>query len=165
MELLKLLSVNEILIQVINFLLLLFLLRIFFWKRILKFLDDRKEKIAAEFDSLENSRQETEKLKTEYQAQLSSLDKTARLKIEETVRESRIIADHIRKEGEVEAQRLIESAKADIKYEIAQAKEELKVKIVDLTIDAAANLIGERLSEKDDKKLIEDFLDKADKLQ
>ncbi|MFH1238885.1 MAG: F0F1 ATP synthase subunit B [bacterium] len=164
MELLKLLSANEILTQVINFLLLLFLLRLFFWKRILKLLDDRKEKIASGFEELENSRQETETLKSEYQTKLNSIEQTTRDKIQEAVIEGRVAAESITKDAQVQAQKIIESARADIKYEIAQAKEELKDRIVDLTINATANLIGERLSEDKDKKLIEDFLEKADKL-
>ncbi len=48
MELLKLLSTNEIVAQVLSFLILLFLLRKFAWKKILKILDERKEKIALE---------------------------------------------------------------------------------------------------------------------
>jgi len=48
MELLKLLSANEIVAQIISFLLVFTLLRIFVWKHFLKILDDRRDRIASE---------------------------------------------------------------------------------------------------------------------
>ena len=55
MEILKLLSANEIVAQILSFLLLLAILRIFAWKRLLKLLDDRRESIALEFRKIEDA--------------------------------------------------------------------------------------------------------------
>ncbi len=159
------LSANELFAQIINFLILLFLLRIFFWKRILKLLDNRKERIAAEFKKIEDTQREVEGLKSSYQAELANIDQKAREKIAQAVEEGKIIADGIRKDAEIEAQKAVDSARLEIKQEMSKAKEEIKGQIVDLTIKATENLIGEKLQAEDDKKLVEDFLNQVDKIE
>ena len=165
MELLKLLSANEIVAQVINFLLLLFLLRIFLWKRLLKLLDDRRERIASEFKKIEDNKKEIEGLKAEYEAKIGSIEEVARKRILEAVSEGKNIVEEIKKKANLDAEKIMESTKLDIKYEVARAKEELKNEIIDLTIKATEHLLQEKFTVEDDKKLIEDFLKKADKIK
>jgi len=159
------LSANEVFAQIINFLILLFLLRIFLWKRILKLLDDRRERISSEFKKIEDAKREVEGLKSSYQAELSNIGETTRQKIGEAVEEGKKIAEGIRKEAEGQAQKIMDSARQDIKYEMAKAKEEIKGQIVDLTIKATESLIGEKLNATGDKKLVEDFLSQVDKIE
>jgi F-type H+-transporting ATPase subunit b len=163
MELLKLLSASEIVAQIVNFLLLLFILRLFFWKRILKLLDDRKAKIASEFKNIEEAKKGVEDLKAEYDGKLNSIEAIAKVKIQEAVDESKVQAIEIIKKANLEAQKNIDSAKVDIKYEIRKAKEQLKEEIVDLTISAVEGVIKEKLTEADDKKIVEEFLKDIDK--
>lgn len=165
MELLKMLSANELFAQIINFLILLFLLRIFFWKRILKLLDSRRERISSEFRKIEDTKKEVEGLKSSYQAELANIGETTRQKIGEAVEEGKKIADGIRKDAEGQAQKIMETARQDIKHEMAKAKEEIKGQIVDLTIKATENLISEKLNAAGDKKLVEDFINQVDKVE
>ncbi len=163
MELLKLLSASEIVAQIVNFLLLLLVLRLFLWKPILKILDDRKTRIASEFRSLEEAKKETQGLKAEYDAKLNSIDTIAKARIQEAVDDSKAKTVEIIKKANLEAQKTIDSARADIKYEIRKAKEALKEEIVDLTISAVEGVIKEKLTEADDKKIVEEFLKEIDK--
>ena len=164
MGLLELISANEVVAQVISFLILLFLLRIFAWKKILKLLDERKEKILGEFKKIEDTKAEVSGLKADYEVKLASINEITEKRIEEAVAEGRKITDEVRKEAQLNAQLIINDAKESIKYELSQAKEELKIKIVDLTIRAAENVIQEKLTEEGDKKLVEQFLDKIDEI-
>jgi len=165
MGLLELISANEVVAQIISFIILLFLLRALAWKKILKLLDDRKEKIAGEFKAIEDSKAEVAGLKADFEAKLTSIDQIAEKKIEEAVAEGRKITDEVRKEAQLNAQLIINDAKESIKYELSRAKEELKIKIVDLTIRATENVIQEKLTEEGDKKLVEQFLDKIDEIE
>ena len=70
MGLLELISANEVVAQVISFLILLFLLRVLAWKKILKLLDDRKEKIAGEFKKIEDTKAEVAGLRADYETKL-----------------------------------------------------------------------------------------------
>ena len=96
MGLLELISANEVVAQVISFLILLFLLRVLAWKKILKLLDDRKEKIAGEFKKIEDTKAEVAGLRADFEAKLISIDEIAEKKIEEAVAEGRKITDEVR---------------------------------------------------------------------
>ena len=165
MELLKLLSANEIIAQVINFLLLLVLMRVFFWKRVLKLLDERRERIASQLENIESAKKEVEKLKDDYQKELNAIEAIKKLKIQEGIEVGRKEADEIRREALLNAQRIMDSAESDIKQEIAKARDALKDEIVNLTISGVENVVGEKLTEESDRKLVRDFLDNIEKKQ
>lgn len=162
MELLKLLSANEIIAQVISFLILLFLLRKFAWKRILKILDERKEKIASEFKKIEDTQLEIGKLKNDYEAKLVGIEDAAKIRIQEAIEEGKKASEEIRRGANQDAQDIINSAKENIKHELFKAKEELKDRVIDLTIKATENVIQEKLTGEKDERLVRDFLDKVD---
>lgn len=165
MELLKLLSTSEIVAQIIGFLILLTLLRIFAWRKILGFLDKRKEHIALTLKKIEESKADIEKIKSEYEIRLAGIEQTAREKVHEAFNESKAILEDTRKDAHIQAQEIIDNAKASVKYELAKAKDELKNEIIDLTIKATENLIEEKLTEEGDRKLVKDFLEGVDKLE
>jgi F-type H+-transporting ATPase subunit b len=165
MELLKLLSANEVVAQVISFLLLFFLLRVLAWKRILKLLDDRKERIASEFKRIDEAKQEIAKIKVAYEVQLARIDQTAQAKIQAAVDEGRKIAGDVRQKAHQDAREIIDNAKQNIQEELSKAKEELKERIVDLTMSVTESVIQERLSQKDDERLVKEFLEKLDEVK
>jgi F-type H+-transporting ATPase subunit b len=163
MELLKLLSTNEIVAQVIAFLLLLWILRTTFWGKVLGMLDARKEKIASELKAIEATKAEVNIMKAQYEEHLTMIEKEAEAKFQEAADKGKDYAEEMRKKAEAEGERIIQNAKENIRGELTKAKEELKDSIVDLTIRAAEKVIEEKLSESDDRKLVEDFLRKIEK--
>lgn len=163
MELLKLLSANEVVAQMLGFLLVLFLLRIFAWKKLLKLLDERRERISSEFKKIEDAQAEIAKVKTEYDAKLGAIEDSARAKIQEAISDGKRIAQEIREQAQQDARVILEKAQENIELELSKAKEELKGKIVDLTIGATERIIKEKLTEEKDKKLVSDFLEELEK--
>ena len=163
MELLKLLSTNELVAQVITFLILLFLMKRFAWKPFLKVLDDRKARIASEFKTIDELKADAARLKTDYEAQLSAIDDEGRKRIQAAVDEGRKAAEEIRQSAREEGEMMLAKAKDSIKQEVAKAEETLKDKIVDLTVDIASKVIQERLTSEEDKKIAETFLREMEK--
>ncbi len=162
---LKLLSTNEIIAQIIGFLVLLALLRVFAWKRILGLLDKRKEYIASELKGIEDSKADIEKIKLEYGARLAAIEETRKEKLHEALDESKVILEDSRKTGYAQAQKIIDNAKESVKYELAKAKDELKSEIIELTLKATENIIKEKLTAEGDRKLVKEFLEGVDKLE
>ncbi len=163
MELLKLLSANELVAQLICFLLLFIILRVLLWKRILAVLDARKEKIASDFKTIEDMKTDLSRTKNEYAGKISKIEEEARMKIGAAISEGKRQADEIRLKAETDGEKLIQNAKASIHDEVVKAKEELKDGVVDLAIKAAEQVIAERLSEEGDRKIVEDYLKGIDK--
>jgi F-type H+-transporting ATPase subunit b len=155
----------EIFVQIINFLLLFFLLRIFAWKKILFFLDARKERIASQIKEADEALCCAAATREKLDTQLAAIDELTKIKIQEAVAEGRKLTEDIRKKAHQDAQDIITIARESIQYEIAKARDELKEKIVNLTIETAESVIEEKLSEETDKKLVKSFLDKMDSIE
>jgi F-type H+-transporting ATPase subunit b len=162
MELLKLLSANEIVAQTVAFLVLLWILRKVFWNKFLKLIDDRRQRIASELKLVEDARSETERTRRSYEEKLGNIEETSRARMQEIIAEGRRIADEIRENASRDGEKIVENARTALKADIIKAKEELKDEMVDLVIDTAGKIIGEKLSEGEDKKLVEFFLREAE---
>ena len=165
MELLKLLDLTEIIVQLASFLILLVLLRVFAWKRILSILESRRERIANEFNAIEESKAETARLKRDYEIRLGEIEDKAREYINKAVEDGSKITDEARKLAYLQAQNIISDARKNIEYELKKAQDEIKDKIVDLAIAAAETVIREKFTEKEDKKIVEDFIKNIDKAE
>jgi F-type H+-transporting ATPase subunit b len=165
MEILKLLSANEIVAQIVCFLILLVLLRKFAWTPVLKMLDDRRERIAAELKNIEDTKAGVAKVKADYEHHLTNIEAEARQRVKEAVEEGKKLQDQMRKTAYQESQKILDEARWAIEHELAETKESLKNRIVDLTVEATKHLILEKLDEAGDKKLVQDFLDKIETLE
>lgn len=164
MELLKLLDTNQIVAQIISFLILFFILRVLVWKRFLQLLDNRKERIASELKAIADSKAEAARLKSDYEARMDNIDQIAQDKLEEAVSEGKRIAEEIRGNANVEAVQIIEKTDEAIKAQMARAREEFRDEIVDIALSAAEKVIEEKLTEEQDRKIAEDFLNKLGKI-
>ncbi|HNV23721.1 MAG TPA: F0F1 ATP synthase subunit B [Candidatus Omnitrophota bacterium] len=162
MELLKLLSGPEIIAQIFSFLILFFILKTFLWKPVLKLLDERKAKMASDFQKIEDVKKEVSSLKNEFEEKLESVHAYGREKIRESIEEGRKAAEEIKKEAQASARALVDDAKIGIEIEIAKARMRLKKEVVDLTIMATEEIVQQKLTEEQDKKLVVDFLEKLD---
>lgn len=164
MELLKLLSASELVAQIVSFLFLFFLLRALMWKRILGVLDERKNRIATELQNIDDVKSTVGKLKADYESKLGSAEAIGKVKIQEAILEGQRVAEEIKKEAQGQAEKIIENARADTRYELARAKEELKDEIVDLVLKTTEHVIQEKLTPQEDRKVVENFLDRLEKM-
>lgn len=158
-------NIKEIILQVVNFLLLLFLLKAFFWKKFVLFLDERSRRVKEEFDKLRAAQEEALRLKNEYESKLGLIEQEAHRRINEAISDGKKINEQMIKKAHENAQDIIESARKNIKYELSKAKEEIKEEIIDLTIKTAEAVIEDRLTEKEDRKIVENFLSTLDKIE
>lgn len=155
---------SQILTQIIGFLLLLWLLKKFAWKPILQLLETRRNKIAAEFDKIDSTKQEVAQLKQDYEQQLKTIDAQARQKILDAVQEGQKIAAEIQEKARDESRQIIEKAKQNIALEIAKAKVELRNEIVNLTLQATEKMLIEKLDAQKHRELILHYIDSLDRL-
>lgn len=158
------LDFQQILTQAAGFLVLLWLLKLFFWRPILALLDERKERISRQLKEIEDIKTELAQLKSEYEAKLSAIEETARKKINEAILEGQRIASQLKDDAHNEAQRIIKDAKTYINDEFLKAKEELKNSIADLAMDAASRLIETRITESDSRAIVQDFLKEIEEI-
>lgn len=164
MELLKLLSASEVFAQIVTFLILVYILKKLMWNRFIKILDDRKEKISSEFRQIEDEKVNAKKIKEDYEVRIKSIDDAAKAKIAEAVNQGEKLAEDLKKNAQEDAQKIINKAKETIGNEIAKVKEDLRKEMADMVLDAAERILEEKITGEEDRKLVNKFLDEADKL-
>ena len=82
----------QFVVNILAFFLLLLILKKFAWGSLLKLIDERRQKIASEFELIEQTQQELAKLKADYQKQIDRIEEEARAKIQQAVDQGRRVA-------------------------------------------------------------------------
>jgi F-type H+-transporting ATPase subunit b len=149
---------SQVLTHLVGFLVALFILKAYAWKPILKVLDDRREKIAAEFADIEEQKQKTDQLFAEYEDRLRKIEDEARRRIQEAVSEGQQMAGEIKLHAQEEARRITARAQADIERELDKARVLLKQEMVGLTLGATERLLREKLDPAAHRQMVERFL-------
>lgn len=155
------LDLQQIITQAAGFLLLVVLLKLFFWRPMLSLLDERRDRIASQLKDIEDAKSDISALKADYEKRLSVIEETARLKINEAILEGQRISQEIKEQAHQEAQRVIKDAREYINEEFSKAKEDLKNRTAALAVEAASRIIEAHITEKDSRRIVQDFLDKV----
>ncbi len=144
--------------NILAFVLLLLILKKFAWGALLKLIDERRDKIASDFDQIEKAKVEMAQLKTQYLEQLAKIEEEARVKIQQAVAEGRRVASEIEEEARSRNRESLEKAKETIALEVAKAREQLREQVVDLAIQATHKILQQHLDEETDRRMIEAFI-------
>lgn len=153
-----------ILMQMINFLLLLVLLRLVAYKPLLKVLEERQKYVANTIAQAENQRAEAEKIKAEYEAEMRRAREQAQAIIERATKAGEEQAQEIIAQAKAEAERVKESALADIQREREKAIAELRDQVASLALLVAGKVIREGLDAKAHERLIQDAVKEVGQL-
>jgi F-type H+-transporting ATPase subunit b len=154
------LAFEQILTQIVAFLLLLAVLKKFFWKPILNLMEERQKKIVDEFDSIAAQKKEASDLAQEYRDKLKHIEAEAKQMIREGEAKGDALAKQLEQEGQKKAIQLLNDAQKEAKKERAEMRQALKKEVVSLSIAAAQKVIGETLSKEKHQKLIEETIEK-----
>ena len=132
-------------VQVINFLVLLFLLNRFLFRPILRRMEERDRGIRENLDSAAENRALSEKRMAEYE---SAIREAKQEGIESMLRVEREIAEETRRkldEKRNEADRLTEDARARIENQSREAREGLEGKVKEIAGAVACRLAGREI--------------------
>lgn len=121
--------------QIVNFLILVWLLKHFLYDRIVRAMDRRREKIAAKINEADDTKSEAENLRFEYQDKLSDLEG----KTDEIISEAREKAEEKRKQMVNEAREEIETMRQKWKEALENEKQSV---IGELRRSAARQVFG-----------------------
>lgn len=152
----------QIFTQIVSFLVMLWVLKRFAWKPLLKLLDERRNKIQSEFDTIEEQKRDNELLALEYQEKLKAVDAKAWIIIKEAGDKGHRLLKEIEDEAHAEAKAIVAKAQDELQHEIAKAKVQLRGEIVNMTLAATQKVIETNLDTEKQKKLINDFVEKAE---
>lgn len=144
--------------QIINFLLILYLLNRFLFKRVLGLLDERQAKIAKGLEDAEAAARDRELARVEREAALDEARKEAGAMIARATK----IAEDSRAEivagARAEAEKVAARAAEEITAEKERAIAELRSQVADLALQAAGKLVASEMNAATQRQLVEKFL-------
>lgn len=150
-----------VLVSIVNFLVLLYLLRRFMWGPILATLDRRAAKIREGLELTESARREREQLKQEVEKILGEARREAAAIAERTTKAAEGAAADIRTQAKAEADRLRERGRTDAQALHDQALAQLRSEVASMVVLAASRILGKEISADQHRALIERSLDEA----
>jgi len=142
-------------LQVVNFLILIVLLQRFLYKPLTQFLATRADGIKRSLEEAKAAREAAAKAQQEYEARIAATRREAAALREAAVREVEEERQRLLKASRDEAARLVTEAKAQIGQEVKRAKAELREEVVGLSLGVAERLIGRSLTADDHRRLAE----------
>ena len=147
-----------IIAQILNFLILVVILRAVAYKPVARLLQQRSDKIRKDLDQADADRKAAEQTLAQYKAQLSDAQKKAQAIVEKANLTARQEHDAAVAETRKEIERMKLSAQAEIENERNRAFEEMKSQIVTLSLAAAGKIVSKNLDNKENDKLVNEFI-------
>ncbi|GAE27235.1 ATP synthase B chain [Halalkalibacter wakoensis JCM 9140] len=149
---------GSILYQLAAFLVLLFFLNKFALKPLLGVMEKREQLVNENIDSAEKSRKDAESY---IEDQRKELEK-AKLEAQEIIQQAKKLSEQqgqdILEQARENAERLKDSALAEIQREKEQAVSALREQVAGLSVLIAKKVIEKELDEKAQEKLVEEYL-------
>ena len=156
------LDLQQILSQVLSFLVLLWLLRRFAWRPLLTILDRRRAHIEEELRHVAQSKAQLARLQDEYGQRIAKIDEEARVKIQQAILEGKRIAIEVQEQARTQAHAILTKSKETVELELAKAKVTLRDEVAAMTVDAVERILKHKLDDKADRHLVESVLEELD---
>lgn len=144
--------------QLANFLILLFVLRRFAYKPLLKLLDERKQKIADGLSNAQKAQSKLEEAEKERQKIISTAKKGASEIISLAESSAQKNREETLKEAKAGVEKIVAEARKQIESEKNKMIGEIKSEITELVILTTEKTASIKLDEKKDKELIEKII-------
>jgi len=150
-----------VLASIVNFLVLLYLLRRFMWGPITATLDRRAAKIREGLELTEAARREREQLKQDVERILAQARREAAEIGERMTKAAESAAADIRTGAKAEADRIREKGRTDAQHLHDQALAQLRSEVASMVVLAASRILGREISPEQHRALIERSLEEA----
>ena len=151
--------------QVLNFFILLFILKKFAYKPLLDLMEARRQRVVSDLENAEKNRVASEELKAEYEKQLAEVKHEAQVIMDKANKLANETREEIIAQARAEQERLIEAARDQIAREQQKAMMELRNEVASLSMLVATQIVGKSIDEQKDKQIIADVLSKLDDKQ
>ncbi len=140
--------------QIINFLLILFLLQRFLYKPLLETLEARRKTIAQGLQSAEEGRQLLEKAAEKERLLLKKAQEEAKKLLEEAKNQRHLLLKETEEATKKQAEKILAEAKSQIAYETKAAEKRLTSHVSELAVQFLEKSLTGLLSQKDQNEIV-----------
>lgn len=153
-------SINATLIaQILNFIVLLWVLAKFAYKPLIKAMDDRRNRIINDLDTAEQTRLDAEALKAQYVEQLANARQEATDIVDKANKVAQNLHDEFMEQARAEKDAMMATAKERIEQDKQQALVDIRTQVIALSTQIASKVANQKLNSAEDQKLVADATD------
>jgi F-type H+-transporting ATPase subunit b len=150
-----------VLLSIVNFLILLYVLRAFAWGPITRTLDARATKIREGLQMAEEAKAERLRMQAEVERLLTQARLDATALAEKSIAAAEAAAAELRAQARAEADRIREKGRTDAQALHDQALAQLRTEVANMVVLAASRILGREISPDKHRSLIEESLNEA----
>ena len=151
----------NILFTIINLVIFYLLMKLFFFKPIMKTIDKRKEIIDKQFSDAQSVNTEALELKKEYEDKIQNAQEESSRIISDAKENARTEYSKIIDKAEADAEKLKQTAKKASDAERETVLRSAKEDIANLAMETAEKIIGENISNKTNSEIFDEFLNES----
>jgi F-type H+-transporting ATPase subunit b len=144
--------------QIINFGILLVVLRLVLYKPVMRMLDERAGRIRESMDTAERIKEREAETAQQAEERLEEVRREGQTLIAQAQQISARIQEEARQQAQKEGETLLERARNEIQLERDGAVARLRAEFANLTISAAERVIGQSLDRSAHRRLIDEVL-------
>ncbi|MDR2525049.1 MAG: F0F1 ATP synthase subunit B [Oscillospiraceae bacterium] len=159
----ELVSPEEILLHILNMIILFLLLRKLLYKPVRKFMQERKEGLAASLEEAEQAHAKAEKLKIEYEARIADAEENARARALEITAAANASAKTMAESARAESVALLDKARDDARQERAKALDGMQQQVATLAVGVAERILQREVNKSDSERLAAAFFQDMEK--
>ena len=149
----------------LNTLTIYFVAKKFLFGPVMKIIRDRQKEIDDLYAQADQTKDQAEQLRLEYEEKLSAAAQTSDRLVKEAMERGKNREEEIIRQASREADAIREKASADIAREKKQAINDAKNEISSLAMEIAGKVVGESLDAAKQEKLVNSFLEELGEQQ
>ena len=128
---------------------------------ILGYAQAREDRIQKSLDEARQAREEAQRALEEQRRELAQAREESQAIIARGKQDAEKVRQELVERAKTDQQEVVDKAKREIEREREQALESIRREAVELSIAAAAHLVGKRLDGEEDRRLVREYLDGA----
>ena len=148
--------------QLLTFLFVLWALMKFVWPTVLGMLDKRAETIRQGIENAKLAEQKLADARNDAEEILAQARRDAQAVIERATKNASQVASQIEADAHTRAEQFNQQQIERIQQEVNRARMELSRQVVNLSIEAAGKVISRSVDNKDNRRLVEEFVTASD---
>ena len=152
---------SVLLMTLINFFILVLILKHFFWEKIRIAIQDIEDFIQEQLSNAEDESQKARLYLIENERILKSSKEEGKKIIEKKKQKANKVYSEIVDDANKEAKAIVDRARLEIEREKEKAQYEIKKQVVNLAIELSTKALEEKLEDSTQRELIGDFITKV----
>lgn len=158
-----LLTINwNLIFSIITVLVLILILKHFFFEKVKKFMDERKAKVEEQFQKAEEAENQACEKLDEYNEILAGAEKEKRVIIADAMENAKLQANSVLDEARKEAADIREKSRLQIEREKIAARKEIHNEVGDLAVQLAEKILESELDEDAQASVIDEIISKSE---